>query len=237
MSGNPRRVLVADDDRDVRTLVRTLLERAGHDVVEAADGRECVRALYQRRPELVVLDVGMPGLDGWQALERIREVADVPVLMLTARGDELDRVRGLRAGADDYVSKPFGRQELLARVEALLRRAASPAEVRGTYADDLLEIDFAQHRVTAAEREVPLTPLEFRLLAAFAQHQGQVLSHDQLRELVWGDPECRSRDEVKLYVSYLRRKLRDAAGGEAPIETVRGFGYRYVSAPRRRSGA
>lgn len=237
MAASARRVLVADDDRDVRTLVRVLLERAGHEVVEAGDGRECLRALYERRPELVVLDVGMPGLDGWKVLERIREMATVPVLMLTARSAELDRVRGLRAGADDYVSKPFGRQELLARVEALLRRTASQAEIRPFYADELFEIDFAQHSVTAAGRHVPLTPLEFRLLAAFVQHPGQVLSHDQLRELVWRDPESRSRDEVKLYVGYLRRKLRDAVGAEPPIETVRGFGYRYVTARRTRSGA
>ena len=185
----------------------------------------------------MVLDVGMPGLDGWKALERIREVADVPVLILTARGDELDRVRGLRAGADDYVSKPFGRQELLARVEALLRRTTGRADVHGAYADDLLEIDFAQRRVTADGRHVPLTPLEFRLLAAFVQHRDQLLTHDQLRQLVWDDPTSQSRYEVKLYVGYLRRKLRDALAAEPPIETVRGFGYRYVSAVRPRSGA
>jgi DNA-binding response OmpR family regulator len=235
MTPSARRVLVADDDRDVRTLVRTLLERAGHEVVEAADGKECLRALYERRPELVVLDVGMPALDGWEALVRIREVADVPVLLLTARGDELDRVRGLRAGADDYVSKPFGRQELLARVEALLRRAGTQTEVREAYGDDLLEVDFAQRSVTAGGRRVDLTPLEFRLLAAFVRHPGQVLTHGQLRELAWGDAESRSRDPVKLYVGYLRRKLDDAAGAGGRIETVRGFGYRYVTGSLRSS--
>jgi DNA-binding response OmpR family regulator len=230
-----RRVLVADDDPDVRRLVRTLLERAGHEVVEAADGRQCLRALYDRRPELVVLDVGMPALDGWEALARIRELANVPVLLLTARGDELDRVRGLRAGADDYVSKPFGRQELVARVDALLRRTARPAQVRRPYVDDLLEIDFMQHTVTAQGRPVELTPLEFRLLAAFVEHTGQVLSHDQLRELVWGDPDSHSRDQLKLYVGYLRRKLERAAGAAPRIETVRGFGYRYVTRSSRSS--
>jgi DNA-binding response OmpR family regulator len=229
MTDAARRVLVADDDLDVRTLVRTLLERAGHEVVEAADGKECLRALFERRPELVLLDVGMPGLDGWKTLERIREVADVPVLLLTARADELDRVRGLRAGADDYVSKPFGRQELLARVEALLRRARSPADAPRVYSDDVLEIDFAQRSVTANGQAVELTPLEFRLLAAFVRHPGQVLSHDQLRELVWGDPDSHSRDQLKLYVGYLRRKLDGAVAGGAPIETLRGYGYRYLS--------
>jgi DNA-binding response OmpR family regulator len=229
-------VLVVDDDRDIRKLVRGLLERAGHDVVEAADGRECLRALYERRPELVVLDVGMPAVDGWTALERIREVADVPILMLTARGDELDRVRGLRAGADDYVSKPFGRQELIARVEALLRRTnAGRLEVLRTYSDATVEIDFGQRRVTARGRHVELTPLEFRLLAVFVQHPGRLLGHDHLRTLLWGDPESHSRDQLKLYVGYLRRKLRDALGAEPPIETVRGFGYRYISGDR--SGA
>jgi DNA-binding response OmpR family regulator len=237
MTTGARRVLVADDDRDVRNLVRTLLERAGHEVVEAADGKECLRVLFARRPDLVVLDVRMPLLDGWEALDRIREVANVPVLMLTARGDELDRVRGLRSGADDYVQKPFGRQELLARVDALLRRTASPPVVREAYSDDLVEIDFAQRRVTAGERTVGLTPLEFRLLGAFVQHPGLVLSHEQLLELVWGDSASHSRDEVKLYVGYLRRKLRAAIGAEPPIETIRGFGYRYVTARRRGSGA
>jgi DNA-binding response OmpR family regulator len=232
MQVRTRPVLVADDDHDVRKLVRTLLERAGHEVIEAADGRECLRALYEHRPQLVVLDVGMPALDGWEALERIREVADVPVLMLTARDEELDRVRGLRAGADDYVSKPFGRQELIARVEALLRRARGPVEVPKTYSDDVVEVDFRQHRVTGQGREVELTPLEFRLLAVFVQHPGKLLSHDHLRTLLWGDPESHSRDQLKLYVGYLRRKLRDALGAEPPIETARGFGYRYVNGGR-----
>jgi DNA-binding response OmpR family regulator len=230
-----RRVLVADDDRDVRRLVRALLERGGYEVVEAADGKECLRLLFERRPELVVLDVGMPVMDGWKTLERIRDVADVPVLLLTARGDELDRVRGLRGGADDYVAKPFGRQELLARVEALLRRAGARGSYRQIYSDEQLEIDYAQRRVTADERHVELTPLEFQLLTAFVSHAGQVLSHDQLRSLVWGDPDAHSRDQIKLYVSYLRRKLQSATHAGSPIETVRGFGYRYVSRRPRSS--
>jgi DNA-binding response OmpR family regulator len=232
-----RRVLVADDDADIRGLVRALLERAGHEVVEAADGRECVQAFYERPPDLVVLDVGMPGLDGWATLERIHEIADVPVVMLTARGAELDRVRGLRAGAHDYVPKPFGRQELLARVEGLLRRTAGPPVVRPALADDFVEIDFARREVTVRGRRVRLTPLEFRLLATFVQHADRVLGHDQLHELVWGGAGSGAREQVKLYVGYLRRKLREAAGAEPPIETVRGFGYRYVSSQGRRSRA
>src|SRR5215212_4188512 len=133
------RVLVVDDDQDIRELVGHLLRRAGHDVVEAENGRAGLRALHASPPDLVLLDVSMPELDGWQTLERIRDLSDVPVLMLTARGDELERVRGLQAGADDYVVKPFGRQELLARVQALLRRSAGrPAEQADVYADGML---------------------------------------------------------------------------------------------------
>lgn len=222
------RILVVDDDDDIRGLVRALLERAGHDVIDAPDGRAGLRELYASSPDLVILDVAMPGLDGWATLERIREVSDVPVLMLTARDAELERVRGLRAGADDYVVKPFGRQELAARVDVLLRRPRSGGG-RDTYADARLSISFAQRAVRYDDREVGLTRLEYRLLSAFVRHPNQVLSQDQLRELVWGDNIATSRDEVKLYVGYLRRKLSPDDPQATPIETVRGFGYRYRS--------
>jgi len=219
-------ILVVDDDDDIRGLVRTLLERAGHDVSDASDGLGGLRELYAGSPDLVILDVAMPGLDGWATLERIREVSDVPVLMLTARDAELERVRGLKGGADDYVVKPFGRQELVARVDALLRRPRSRG-AQDTYADARLSISFAQRAVRYDDREVALTRLEDRLLSAFVRHTNQVLSNEQLRELVLGDTTATSRDEVKLYVGYLRRKLDPAAPGSTPIETVRGFGYRY----------
>src|SRR5436305_7055145 len=220
------RVLVAEDDSDVRELVCTILRRAGEERAEARDGQEALRALYDTRPDLVILDIAMPELDGFAALARIRDLSDVPVLMLTARDTEMDEVRGLRGGADDYVTKPFGRAELLARVDALLRRSAGGTEAPERYADDLLRVDFAQRTVEVEGRELRLTPQEFRMLAAFVRHPGQVLSHDQLLELVWGDAYATSRDQVKLYVGYLRRKLREASDAE-PIETVRGFGYRY----------
>jgi DNA-binding response OmpR family regulator len=174
-----------------------------------------------------MLDVSMPDLDGWQTLERIRDLSQVPVVMLTARGDELERVRGLQAGADDYVVKPFGRQELVARVQALLRRAGAREGEQESYADDRLTIDFAQRAVTFDGAEIALTPLEFKLLAAFVRHPRQVLSRDQLLELVWGDAYGVSGDQVKLYVGYLRRKLSPEDATRVPIETVRGFGYRY----------
>ena len=219
-------VLVVDDDVDVRELVAELLARAGYSVSQAPNGREALKLLFDERPDLVLLDISMPELDGWATLERIRELSDVPVLMLSALGAELEKVRALRAGADDYVTKPFGRQELLARVESLLRRAPSP-EVRDAYRDSLLEVDFSQRRVRAGSEQIELTPLEFRLLTAFVDNPGQLLAHDQLLELAWGGERGTSRDQVKLYVGYLRRKLAAAGVPPEAIETVRGFGYRY----------
>jgi DNA-binding response OmpR family regulator len=219
-------VLVVDDDADVRALVTTLLGRAGYLVAEAEDGRAALKALYGQRPDLVVLDVNMPDLDGWGTLERIRELSDVPVIMLSARNEELEKVRALRAGADDYVTKPFGRQELLARVETVLRRAGGGG-MKETYSDSIMTVDFGERRLSVGERSVELTPLEFKLLAAFVEHPNQLLEHGQLLEMVWGGERGTSRDQVKLYVGYLRKKLADAGATPVAIETVRGFGYRY----------
>jgi DNA-binding response OmpR family regulator len=221
------RILVVDDDADIRLLLRELLERASFDVEEADSGRAALRSLHSTPPALVLLDVSMPDLDGYQTLERIRDLSEVPVIMLTAHARELEKVRGLTAGADDYVAKPFGRQELLARVQALLRRSGTASTIHEAYADDFVQIDYAERRVTVQGRDVRLTPLEFKLLATFVQNRNQVLSRDQLLKLVWGDPYGVSGDQVKLYVGYLRRKLLPDAPGDAPIETMRGFGYRY----------
>jgi DNA-binding response OmpR family regulator len=225
---NEPRVLVIDDDPDIRLLVAELLQRAGLKVEQAPDGRTGLRAFHQSPADLIVLDVSMPELDGWETLERIRDLSDVPVIMLTARGAELERVRGLQAGADDYMVKPFGRQELVARVQALLRRArASGDDRQDSYADERVSIDFAQRAVKYDGRDVGLTPLEFKLLSVFVRHPRHVLSRQQLLELVWGDSYGVSGDQVKLYVGYLRRKLDPDRPDAVPIETVRGFGYRY----------
>ena len=227
---SPATILVVDDDADTRGLVRRLLERAGYSVREAEDGLAGLRELFALSPDLVLLDVTMPGLDGWATLERIREVergagrdAD------RARHRGVERVRGLSRGADDYIAKPFGRQELVARVHALLRRA------RTATADVPSRTPTATSRSTSSStssgspgEEVQLTPLEFRLLAAFVRHPNQVLSRDQLLELVWGDSYGVSRDQVKLYVGYLRRKLGAGRRRERRrSRRVRGFGYRY----------
>jgi DNA-binding response OmpR family regulator len=226
------RILVVDDEADILDLLSELLGESGYDVVRASDGREAIRALFHAQPDLVLLDVAMPELDGWQTLERIRDVSDLPVLMLTARASEDDKVRGLRAGANDYVTKPFSTRELLARIEALLRAHKGSGQPTETYADDFLTVDFADRAVTVEGSQVTLTPLEFKLLAAFVRNANRTLSSDELLDLAWNDPEAVKRGSVKLYVSYLRRKLSEAARAEAPIETVRGFGYRY-RAPKR----
>jgi DNA-binding response OmpR family regulator len=223
-----RRILVLDDDADIRDLLRVLLERAGYSVEEAVDGKAGLRAFYATSPDLVLLDVSMPELDGWKTLERIRDLSDVPVIMLSARSAELEKVRALQAGADDYVTKPFGRQELLARVEAVLRRpAAGRSEGEERYADGLVAIDFGERSVLVRGERVSLTPLEFRLLTTFVRNPNQVLSAQQLLELVWGDPYALTADKPKIYVGYLRQKLGIGSEGATPLETVRGFGYCY----------
>ena len=218
---------MVDDDDGIRVLLEELLRSAGYGVTPARDGRAALRTFHESPTDLVVLDLSMPELDGFETLDRLRDLSDVPVIMLTARDGEIDKVRGFRAGADDYVVKPFGRQELLARVEALLRRAPDPTHLE-RYDDGLLSIDFGRRHVICRGLPIRLTPLEFRMLAALAANAGQVLSADQLVQQVWGHAEGVSRNQVKLYVSYLRKKLGQRANGFEPIQTVRGFGYRYV---------
>ena len=221
-----RRVLVVDDDDDIRLLLEELLRAAGYTVDTAQDGRAALRVFHANPCDLVILDLSMPELDGFETLERLRDLSDVPVILLTARSSEIDKVRGFRAGADDYVVKPFGRQELLARIEALLRRAPEPTHLEH-YDDGAISIDYERRLVICRGLPIQLTPLEFRILDALVRHAGRVRSADQLVEHGWGHTAGVSREQVKLYVSYLRKKLGQADGFQ-PIETVRGFGYRYV---------
>jgi DNA-binding response OmpR family regulator len=227
--GEPQSLLVVDHDPAIAELLSVVLERAGHRVLVARDGQEALRRFFAERPALVLLDLEIPEPDGWEVLRRVRELSDTPVIVLTALGGELEKVQALTAGADDYVTKPFGTAELAARVEAVLRRAR-PDDVREVHDDGLVRIDFASRAVTVAGHPVQLTPTEFRLLAALARHPAHVLSRDQLLDMVWGNPGVGAGDEVRVYVGYLRRKLAEVLD-EDPIETVRGFGYRW--APER----
>jgi two-component system KDP operon response regulator KdpE len=222
------RVLLIEDSETERAFASERLERAGYVVSTAPDGNEGVRRLYEARPDVILLDLVMPARDGWQTLELIRQVSDVPVIMLTGSDSELERVRGLKAGADDYIGKPYGAPELLARIEAVLRRTRGKPTVKEVWDDGVVRIDYGATAVTVRGEVVSLTPLEFRLLTTLVEHAGQVLSRDQLLELVWGDANARGGDEVKVYIGYLRKKIEAEPGSPELIETVRGFGYRYV---------
>jgi len=225
------RVLVIEDDRDISLGIRTVLTRGGFDVASSADGREGLRAFHTARPDLVVLDIGLPSMDGWAVLERIRDLSDVPVLILTAHGHEAEKVRGLQGGADDYLTKPFGNRELEARVEALLRRPRAARPAPDAYEDGQLTVKFTAREVSVGGATITLTPTEYRLLAALVRHPGQTLTPDQLLELAWNDPLGIGPERVKFGIMRLRRKLGGETGYGGPgasIEAVRGFGYRYV---------
>ena len=221
-------VLVIEDDPDIALGVKTVLDRSGFEVAAANTGREGLRAFHAHQPDLVVLDIGLPEMDGWTVLERIRDMSDVPVLILTGHGQEAEKVRGLRGGADDYLTKPFGNAEFVARVQVLLRRRqaaeSAPAEV---YDDGSVRVNFGTHEVAVDGVPVELTATEYRLLAALIRHRGQVLSPVKLLELAWSDPFGVGPERVKYSVMRLRRKLSPSADGGPSIEAVRGFGYRY----------
>ena len=231
-------VLLVEDSAPTRELLATVLRRGGYEVVQAHDGDEGMHQFGAHRPDIVVLDVHLPGLNGWEVLARIRERSEVPVLMLTALSDETSKVRGLNGGADDYLVKPTGAAELIARVGALLRRSrrVPGLDPGNVYDDGLVHLDFDCRRVTVDSREIQLTPLEYRLLSAFVRHPGVVLSREDLLREVWHDETGGPSDHVKIYVGYLRRKLSEAVD-EDMIETVRGFGYRWLRAPGDGAGA
>jgi DNA-binding response OmpR family regulator len=219
-------ILIVDDSTTERAIIEAGLNASGYDVLTAESGRDGLRRLYEADPDLIILDVVMPELDGWETLQRIRDVSEIPVIMLTAQDEDEERIRGLLGGAADYVTKPFTPGELVARIEAVLRR--SPArEDAELYVDGALTIDFQALDVAAHGQPITLTPLELRVLRALVEHANQVLSRAQLMELAWDEPFSVSDDQVKVCIGSLRKKIeRDPAAPEL-IRTVRGFGYRY----------
>jgi two-component system, OmpR family, KDP operon response regulator KdpE len=222
-------VLVVDDDVDVRMLVKELLTRAGYRVTEAPDGRAALRALYDERPDLVVLDVSMPEIDGWGTLERIRELSDVPVVMLSAFGAELEKVRALRGGADDYVTKPFGSSELVARLSAALRRAHPAETEEPVLSADGLHVDLPARRVTRDGRDVHLTPIEFDLLRALVRNRGRLMTHRLLLREVWGRGYEEDTQVLRVHIANLRRKIEVEPGNPSLIKTDPGVGYRFAA--------
>ena len=227
LKGTKPKILVVDDAPDIRDFLHDLLVPEGYDIRMASNGQEALRTLFDWKPALVLTDLNMPHMDGFTLLERIREVSEVPVIILSALEEEPDKVRGLRIGADDYVVKPIHNAELLARVDANLRRAKA-ADIEPVYQDAALFVDFARRQVRLHGEEASLSPQEFRLLAALVRHAGTVLSPEQLLDLSWGIAEG-GPESVRVYVGYLRRKLGDDPKRPRLIQTVRGFGYRYVA--------
>jgi DNA-binding response OmpR family regulator len=218
-------VLVIERDRDLGDHLRALFEQDGNEVTVAGDGPAALRAFHAVRPDLVVLDDAVVGLDGFTLLQRVRDLSDVPILVLTAESDASTRIRGFRAGADAYLRRPFDDEEVVTKAATLRRRG--PRQDRETvYRDARVTVDFAAAAVVADGREVAATPTEFRILTAFVRHPGQVLSPTQLLHLAWDDASEVGSDRVKFAILRLRRKL-GWTGAASPLETVRGFGYRY----------
>jgi DNA-binding response OmpR family regulator len=225
-----RRILVVDDEERMVRFIRMNLEHDGFQVSEAFNGKEAIQKIRDVTPDLILLDVMMPDLDGFEVLETVREVSQVPVIMLTAKGEEDDRVRGLELGADDYVTKPFSPRELVSRVKAVLRRTeGASGSMHGLIeVDDRLKIDFDRREIWLEGKLVKLRPTEYRMLYHLVQNAGWVVTHDQLLTKVWG---YEYRDEphyVRLYINYLRQKLEANPSDPKYILTERGVGYRFV---------
>ena len=223
-------VLVVDDEPRLVDVVRMNLEVEGYRVVEAANGYEALDRLKQDLPDLVILDVMMPELDGFETLRRIRAVSNVPVIMLTVRNEESDRIRGLEIGADDYISKsPFSPRELLTRVKALLRRTFTPSPARKTtiVVDKDLTIDFSKREVWVRGEKVTLRPTEYRLLYHLVNNAGRLMTHETLLSRVWGHEYRDESHYLRLYITYLRQKLERDPSHPKYILTERGVGYRF----------
>lgn len=229
-----QKILVVDDEERMARFVRLNLEHDGFQVVEAYRGQEAMDKVRTTLPDLILLDIMMPDIDGFEVLKMIREVSDVPVIMLTAKGEEDDKVKGLELGADDYITKPFSPRELVSRVKAVLRRTEIPGEgsTDVIQVDDRLKIDFNRREIWIKDKLISLRPTEYRLLYHLVQNAGWVLTYDQILSRVWG---YEYRDEphyVRLYVNYLRQKLEQDPANPKYILTERGIGYRFLDYKR-----
>ncbi len=224
-------ILVIDDDKDLTLMLQAQLERKKHRVVVATNGREGLQRAYQARPDLIILDIMMPGMDGWEVCRRLRELSSVPIIMLTARNMKGDVVKGLEVGADDYLTKPFSAAELEARIQAVLRRSgdkgANGRSRSSFYSNGYLTIDFDRRIVKVRGSAIELTPTEFKLLSCLVRNEGRVLPHRYLLTEVWGPEYAEEVDYVKLYIRYLRLKIEEDSSDPVYIQTEWGVGYRF----------
>ncbi len=221
-------ILIIDDDPTLIELLTQSLAKAGYRVLSASNGIDGLQILYKNIVNLVVLDVMMPRMDGWETCTRIRDLSDVPIIMLTAKDEEVDALRGFRCGADDYVTKPFSFAELTARVKAVIQRArkARIEPQRNVHVFNELVVDAENFQVTVRGEQVSLTPTEFQLLLTLAQNAGHILSHEQLLSQVWGPEYVGEPGYVKRYIWYLRQKIEEDPSDPQYIITERGFGYK-----------
>ncbi len=227
-----KRILVVDDEPRMIGFIRMNLEIEGHQVLEAHNGIEALDSIRTQLPDVVLLDVMMPELDGFETLRMLREFSSVPVIMLTAKGDENDKVFGLELGADDYVTKPFAPRELSSRIKAVLRRAEMPStspDQSILQIDERLSVDFNQREVVVEGEHIKLRPTEYRLLYHLIENAGWTVQHDQLLAKVWGYEYRDEAHYVRLYVNYLREKIEKDPANPQYILTERGVGYRFVN--------
>jgi two-component system KDP operon response regulator KdpE len=231
---NPRdgkRILVVDDEPRMIGFIRMNLELEGHQVMEAHSGLEALEAVRTKLPDVILLDVMMPDLDGFETLRMLREFSNIPVIMLTAKGEENDKVYGLELGADDYITKPFGPRELSSRIKAVLRRAEMPStspDQATLKIDDRLSVDFNRREVIVNGERIKLRPTEYRLLYHLIENAGWTVPHEQLLAKVWGYEYRDEAHYVRLYVNYLREKIEEDPSNPRYILTERGVGYRFV---------
>ena len=221
------KILVVDDEEPLTDLLREWLEEGGYTVFTALDGQRALRIFFEKQPDLALIDILMPGkIDGFELCQRIREVSEIPIIILSALGHEQDKVRGLKLGADDYIVKPVGKAELLARVEAVLRRAKGAKTKTSIYDDGVLRLDFENYEAWVRGKPISLTLTEFKLLALLVQNSNRVLTHDELWDRVWGWDRG-SLDSLKWYIASLRKKIEEDPANPGLIITVKGVGYRY----------
>jgi two-component system KDP operon response regulator KdpE len=234
VSPSEKLILVVDDEPRMVRFVRMNLDLEGYQVTEAGSGMEALEKVRDDLPDLVLLDVMMPEMDGFETLERLREISTVPVIMLTVKGEEEDRIRGLDLGADDYVTKPFSPHELASRIRAVLRRSEMPSPVPMTTIkiDDRLQIDFRQREVIVDGERVRLRPTEYRLLYHLVNNAGWVMTHEMLLSKVWGYEYREETGLLRLYITYLRKKIEPEPSQPRYILTERGVGYRFVDFDR-----
>ncbi len=230
------RILVVDDEVRMINFIRMNLELEGFQVAEAANGVQALDMVRRHIPDLIILDVMMPRMDGFETIQTLREFSSIPVIMLTAKGEEEDKVRGLELGADDYITKPFGAREMVSRVKAVLRRVSSVAEPTTAIVeiDDRLSVDFNKHEVIVAGKRVKLRPTEYRLLYHLIENAGWTVTHEQILAKVWGYEYSDETHYVRLYVNYLREKIEEDPSNPKYILTERGTGYRFINFRKNR---